>query len=360
MSSPANNPLLSSQREKSGSETASKYAYQYHWALYRAIQEHGLQKEYAIFVELHEDVVVSDSLDASTAKFQFNQVKTTKKVFTKKVLINIDKKKKNTNSILGKLISSYSAKPFAASVSELNLISVSGFGLKLKTPGVALTKITLPDLDATELSEVALAIKNELNVTPLPNIVQFIIPELPDKNFENYIIAEISKLISNLHAGSNYNSFDIYRILIDELNRKGAVTYDFAKWGDLITNKALTSITVTKVINQYTNLKDEAKIEFEFGNIVNEMNLKVMERRSLKKSFDRYRQERIGNKTVSQLDTTNSIKTLLLSNTSTAKNDINILLELVQDTLDQRIKNNFPSDQDLRAAIICEYIMGDS
>jgi len=105
----AQNPLLSPQREKAGSDTKAKYAYQYHWALYRAIQEHRKANEYAVFVELHEDVVLCDSLDASKAKFEFNQVKTNSAKFTKTALI----RPKNGSSPLGKLISSVSNKAYA-------------------------------------------------------------------------------------------------------------------------------------------------------------------------------------------------------------------------------------------------------
>jgi hypothetical protein len=351
-----NNPLLSSQREKAGSETAADYAYQYHWALYRAIKEQGLKKEYAIFVELHEDVVVCDSLDPTKAKFQFNQVKTTKTTFTTNALL----KKKNGKSVLGKLISSCVGKPFFKSISELNLVAVSGFGLKLKDPSLDLEKITLPDIEDTELATIAFAMKNELAIDPLPASLQFIIPELPDKAFRNYIIAEISKLICALYPGSNYNSVDIYRILIDHLNLRGEVTYDFANWAELLENKALTSITVTKVINEYTNLKDEAKVEVEFATILSELGLSVMASKSLKKSFSRYRQLRIGNKTVYQLDTTNKIKSLISSKTYDADGNIKTLIELVCDCLDDKIKKNFASNQDLTAAIICEYIMEDT
>jgi hypothetical protein len=356
MAADATNPLLSPQREKKGSDTAADYAYQYHWALYRAIQEQGLQKEYAVFVELHEDVVVCDSLDQSKAKFQFNQVKTTKRNFTATELL----RKKNGSSVLGKLIGSSTGKPFSKDINELTLVAVAGFGLKLKKPGLKLNKITLPDIDDKEIDTIALAIKNELNVDPLPKALQFLIPELPDKTFQQFVIAEIAKLISALYPASSYNPVDIYRILIDELNRKGEVTYDFSKWTDLISNKALTSITVTKVINQYTNLKDEVKVLAEFTAITTELGLNVMRAKNLKKNFDRYRQSRLGNKTVSQLDTTNAIKLLITSNTAAANNDIKILIENVFNSLDKKVKSNFASDEDVKAAIICEYIMEDS
>ncbi len=76
------NPLFDSQREKSGAKTFDKYSYQYHWALYKVISEHDKKSEYAVFIELHEDVVVCDSLDSEKANFEFNQIKTNSARFT--------------------------------------------------------------------------------------------------------------------------------------------------------------------------------------------------------------------------------------------------------------------------------------
>jgi len=58
-----------------------KYSYQYHWALFRNLNDHTKANKYAVFV-------VSDSLDASKAKFEFNQVKTIKGHFTAHKLVH--------------------------------------------------------------------------------------------------------------------------------------------------------------------------------------------------------------------------------------------------------------------------------
>ena len=97
------NPLFGSQREKSGAMTFDKYCFQYHWALYSVISKHEHHNEYAVIIELHEDVVLSNSLDATKAQFEFNQVKTNKSPFNTNQLV---KKKKGENSVLGKLVKS--------------------------------------------------------------------------------------------------------------------------------------------------------------------------------------------------------------------------------------------------------------
>jgi hypothetical protein len=349
------NPLFSPPREKAGSVTKAKYSYQYHWALYRAIQEHSQKNEYAIFVELHEDVVVCDSLDSSTAKFIFNQVKTTAAKYTKTALI----RPKKGSSPLGKLIEGVHAKPYADKVSEINFVSLSGFGITLKKPGVALTKITLLDIDDTDLSHIALAIKKELNVTPLPKTLQFIIPDLSEKNYQNDVIAEISKLINELFPGSHYNSVNIYRTLIDEVNRKGEISYDFAKWNDLLKNKALTCTTVSKVINQFTSQKDQASIEAAFYSYMRDLKLNTIQSSTLKRSFDRYNQKRIGTKTVAQLDVSKAINDEISKNLKLGETEIEVILDNIYSALNMKDKADFLSEKDVKAAIICELIAGN-
>ncbi|MGN8037813.1 DUF4297 domain-containing protein [Chitinophaga sp. 22321] len=351
------NPLYVPQRETSGADTFADYGYQYHWALYRAIQEHGKNKEYAVFVELHEDVVLATSLDNSKVEFEFNQVKTTKKKFTPAELCRL----KNGSSVLGKLITSSVNKPFSKQISEINLVAVHGFGLALKNEEMKLDCIKVDDLSEDTVKKLASKIKKELSIDDLPSNLQFIIPDLSDKKFQNDIIAELSKLISTLFPSSSYNSVDIYRVLIDELNKRGVVTYDFKNWSELLNKKALTSVTVTKVINQFTSTKDEAKIESEFNYICsNDLQLKTMQRKELKTNFDRYRLSRIGNKSTIQLDLSKSIMQYINEETPSSNGEIGNLVDRVCNRLKSVSKGAFQDDSQMKAAIICEYIIGDA
>lgn len=348
------NPLLAAQREKAGSETFEKYSYQYHWALYRILNSHIKANEYAVFVELHEDVVVSDSLDASKAKFEFNQVKTTKGRFTAHKLVH---QKKNKKCVLGKLISSGFEKPFKDRITELNLIALNNFSLTLKDEGLSLNKITLDDLSDAQFKELEEAIKKEMGISSLPPNIQFIVPELSEKNFQNDVIASIAKLVSYLFPNSHCSPVEIYRLLIDEINRKGKVTYDFTKWNDLLTNKALTSITVTEVINSFTKIKDETKVEVEFYAICSEIGLNSINSKVLKRSFDRYRVKRISNSSTLQMDTTNFLVDEILINIDKGVDVLEQLIENVKIKIPKNIIRQFNNDLEIKSAIICEYIM---
>jgi hypothetical protein len=376
------NPLFEPQREKVGAETSADYAYQYHWALYRIIQEHKQSREYAVFVELHEDVVISDSLNGGVAKFEFNQVKTIDRIYNAENLVKqkeekvkktkvkkakpeveVDKtdpdpeEKEPKNSVLGKLLKSTQGKKYTSRISCVNLVSLTGFKFKFKIEGLELEKISLADIEATDIKILEEALKKEIGLTELPSNLFFVVPQLSEKSFRNDIIAEISKLITALFPGSQYNSVDIYRALIDDLNNKGMVTCDFDKWDDVLERKALTSTAVTSVINEHTSLKNEAAIETRFVQISTELGLNTISSGSLRKSFDRYRLAMIGNRSVSQLDLSKELNSAIQRELPNCSNSIATLIELVKAGLPKKVTDHLSDDLELRGAIICEYIM---
>lgn len=348
------NPLFDSQREKAGPETFQKYSYQYHWALYRVLVDHEKQNEYAVFVELHEDVVVSDSLDSDKASFEFNQVKTNKSAFNTYQLVQ---NKKNGKSVLGKLISSGIEKPFSSKISTLNLVSLNNFSLELKDQGISLNKIRIEDLSVKQFKELEDEIKKELQINSLPSNIQFIVPDLSEKNFQNDVIASIAKLIVNLFPGALCNAVEIYRLLIDDIYHKGVVKYDFTKWDELLNKKALTSVQITRVLNEFTNLKDEAKIESEFNGICTEIGLKSIEAKKLRQSFNRYRMQRIKNNSTIQIDTTKCITNEIQYNINAGVVLMPELIENVIKALPPKIIKQFNSREESTSAIICEFIM---
>lgn len=349
-----NNPLFESQREKAGSRTFDKYSFQYNWALYRIISEHENLNEYAVIIELHEDVVICNSLDASLAQFEFNQVKTTTTSFNTHQLVV---KKKSGSSILGKLVQNVHDKPFSDKVSSLNLIATSKFTLELKKKGIELKSITKDDLSNQQIIALENELIKEIGISKLPANIKFIISDLPDSNYQTFLIGAIAELINKIFPGSYSNAQDIYTILIDELYRKGKVTYDFTKWDEFLKDKALTSLQVTKVINQYTNLKDEAKIEAEFIDICRELGLKSIQIKLLKRSFSRYRRQRISNTSTLQLDTTKFFVNEIESNILLDIIDINDLINNIHKTIPAKFKKQFSTEDEITAAIICEYIM---
>jgi len=343
------NPLYGNQREKSGSQTFEKYSYQYHWALYRILKEHEERREYAVFVELHEDVVVSSSLDENEATFEFNQIKTNKKNFTETSI----KKLKNDSSILGKLINSTTNKNYNDRITDINLVATGGFNKDFRPNGISLENISINDIPIETLNSLSDSILKELSIDYFPINIHLITPKLPDTGFQEFIIGNISEIVLKLYPDSLTQAVSIYRPLIDELYRKGMVTDDFQDWEQALKNKSLTSLTVEKVIQKFTNTKNNNDIKKRLDDILNELKLKTMQKVKYEKSFNKYYLNRIANKTISQLD----IKKTIDTNIENCDEEIGKLIELVSIALPDNIKSQFTSDIDIKTAIICEYIL---
>ena len=239
----------------------------------------------------------------------------------------------------------------------MNLIATSKFNLELKKEGLDLKTITISDLSDKQIQDLESELLKEIGISELPTNIKFIISDIPDHNYQTFLIGAISELINKIFPGSYSNAQDIYTLLIDELYRKGKVTYDFTKWDELLKDKALTSIQVTRVINEFTNLKDEAKIESEFNSICSELSLKSIEAKRLKRSFLRYRRQRISNRSTLQMDTTKFFVKEIESNISKGVTELKELIENVQKIVPLKIGKQFSSKDELTTAIICEYIM---
>ncbi|HFO6205726.1 TPA: DUF4297 domain-containing protein, partial [Escherichia coli] len=147
------NILGHAQRETSGATTFGKYDFQYHWALCRIIEKHKENSDYALLIEYHEDVVIADSLYGSSANFEFFQVKNTGNPFTSDALTKREKGAKGPkNSILGKLLSSCIGTDYEDRITEIGLVSSSGFSFDQKDNRLKLDIITSGDLSVECLS----------------------------------------------------------------------------------------------------------------------------------------------------------------------------------------------------------------
>lgn len=243
------NILGHAQRETSGATTFGKYNFQYHWALCRIIEKHKSNADYALLIEYHEDVVIADSLFGSSAKFEFFQVKNTGNSFT---VDSLTKRVKGAeglkNSILGKLLSSCIGTEYETRITEIGLVSSSGFSFDQKDNKLKLDIITSGDLSVDCLSGLTGKLKSELGIDIFPENLKFIIPKIKLENQEEFVIARFAELVNEIFPNSHCNAVNIYRAIIDEIHRKGQNTYDFTMWEKMVEDKSLTSHTVKDVI----------------------------------------------------------------------------------------------------------------
>ena len=350
------NPLAVRQRETSGAKTFGKYEYQYHWALCRIVAEHGKSKDYALFMEYHEDVVISDSMDGVKANFEFNQVKDILK--PKYNIYNLTKRKKDENSVLGKLLKSVNNKPYFKKISSVNLVASCGFNIDLLDNDLNLQIIRVNDINPKSIEEIKKALKKELGTDFIPQGLKFVVPNLHNQGQQEYAIGKIAELVEGLFPDSHCNASNIYRILIDELHRKGTVAYDYSKWDELLKQKALTSNKVHSTILTHTSLPKRDQLFKDLDHICDELNTNFIERKNLRKAIDRIHIERIGYPSALSIRVKKVLKEKLdfMNHPST---NIKQLILKIEENLGKSLKEKIGSDIDVKALIIYEILVSD-
>jgi hypothetical protein len=357
---PGSHPLAAAQREKAGATTFEKYEYQYHWALCRILGAHENSDDYVVFIELHEDVVLATSTDESVARFEFNQVKNVStKPWNQKKLTTVPKAttQKASNSIIGKMLQGVRNKPFVNRLNSLDLVATCGFNLPPKTDGLKLSIISIGDLHDDCLKDIQAAIDKELGTFPIPKTLRFITPDLPASGFQDVAIGRISKLVDVKAPGAKCNASTIYRVLIDDLHRKGTVAFDFTEWNNLVKNKGTTHSDVERVISSYTESKGIEAFSQGFEDILKDLELKSNKRIPVRRAFERYHNAVRLERTLISIDNQQAVKGAVERNfESFEEQGVNEFMEQTLASLPETTQKNLVDLESTQAAIIYELL----
>jgi len=346
------NPLAQDpQRETSGSDTHRKYNYQYHWALCRVLEAHENEDEYALFVECHDDVVITDSLNARTAKFEFNQVKETATKHTSGSLFY----KSGKNSVLAKLLLDSCTKSFADRIKNINLVSTGGFDLKLKKANFNLDIIKVGHLEESELKTINEKLAKELPDIPLPDTLAFILPDLPPKDFRNAVKGRILTLLEKLAPNGNNDTVSIYRCLIEDLDQKGEETFDYLEWERALKKKAVTSSQVQSIIERNVKRTVDSDLTSSLNDVLKEYGFKSLQVRNLKHAFQRYYNRRLGTRNTVLIKFSEFVKEFELTH-SGEFDEISKLEIAIRQALSVQIKAEFTDENELIVAILYELL----
>lgn len=357
---PGSNPLATGQRETAGAQTFEKYQYQYHWALCRILGAHETDNDYVVFIELHEDVVFASSTDESVASFEFNQIKNvSSNPWSTKKLTSVSKTptKKVKNSILGKMLQGIRDKPFADKLKSLDLVATCGFNLPPKTVGLKLSIITIGDLHDDCLKDIQAAINKELGTFPIPKTLRFITPDIPASGFQSFTIGKISNLVDLKAPGAMCNASTIYRVLIDDLYRKGTVAFDFADWNKLVKIKGTTHGDVERVISSYTEKKGFEVFEKDLDDILKDLELQLNKRIQVRRAFERYHNAVRLERSLIAIDNQQAVKEAVESNFEAFdEQGVKEFMRLAFETLPETTKKNLVDLESTQAAIIYELL----
>ncbi|KNC68427.1 dsDNA nuclease domain-containing protein [Pseudoalteromonas ardens] len=346
------NPLAQdAQREKSGSDTHRKYNYQYHWALCRILEAHENNDEYALFVECHDDVVITDSLNSLTAEFEFNQVKETSTKHTASSLFY----KSGKNSVLAKLLLDSCGKSFSDRIKNINLVSTGGFDLKIKEKDLKLDVIKLGYLADTEIELIKEKLSKELPGIALPDKLAFVLPDLPNKSFRDTVKGRILNLLEKLSPGSHNDTGSIYRLLVEDLDQKGEDTFDYLEWERALKRKAITSTQVQDIIERNIKRTIDSDLTSSLSDVLKEYGFKSLRVRSIKHAFQRYYNRRLGTRNTQLIKLSKFIDEFELLHQDEFE-EVSELEMAIRSDLPEYLKQEFNDENELIAAVLYELL----
>lgn len=281
------NPLNIPQRETAGSSSYENFDYQYHYALYWLLEKSQNNKDIAVFMEYHNDVVLAKNLDPTNTQFYFAQVKANDTHLTLHSITN------DSPSILNNLCPTLDYQPLLKQIHSIELVSANGFNF-----------LSEPKHFSQLNKKSKKKIIENLNIQ-LPKIgflrrLFFKPANLSKSNIDSTLIGEIDKLASRAYPDSHRDSNRIYQTLIDDLRKKGKRRNTYITWEDALDNKSLTFNNVETAIKHFTKIADEYRDEtLEMFEYIKPKNLEPSEIIDFKFEVKKYSVERLATRSIS-------------------------------------------------------------
>ncbi|WP_051610628.1 dsDNA nuclease domain-containing protein [Pandoraea sp. E26] len=348
------NPLFQPQRESAGSVTLARFAYQYDWALYEFLELYQRGEASIVFMEFHEDVVFSNSLEPDAASFIFCQVKAGgKSSYTAK---SLTKRLKEKPSVLAKMFSSISDKSIEARVKKVRLVATAGFSLNLTMSGFRLEEIPWSSVGPEDAAHIAVALRSELGADVSIDKLHFHEPELANRRHDLTVMGLIAKLISERNPKDGGDSRAIYLLLNDELRRKGSVEWDYASWDNLVERKGLTGDRVEALFSQFCSTRSIEELISDVEELAKELAISALERRRIRDAAREFALGTLAGGSLGHIQAQRAIKECLSARQDNALTRVE--LECLAEAAPQIVRDTLPNEATIRAAYLIEYLRG--
>jgi RIO-like serine/threonine protein kinase len=180
---------------------------------------------------------------------------------------------------------------------------------------------------------------------------------MPASGFQNFTIGKISNLIDLKTPGAMCTASTIYRVLIDDLYRKGTVAFDFADWNSLVKNKGTTHGDVERVISSYTEKKGYEVFEKDLDDIIKDLELRSNKRIQVRRAFERYHNAVRLERSLIAIDNQQAVKDAVESNFEAFEEQgVREFMELALEAMPETTKKNLVDLEAIQAAIIYELL----
>ena len=250
--------LLQPPREVDGARVNNRMGYQKNWAIWKILTMHQEDRDYAVLLDYHDDVVVLEP-SANPEHVDFYQIKTTTEPhWTCGDLLRSDGP---SGCIFSKMcINIIKFKAYARLVA---LVSNKSFGLKVGGKAAdASTQLNATDIDAEEFDKLVERAHNELvSEGPIDpeearRVIQFIVADLPLENQHLFIIGKVASCLAHVFSNCRDQRFDVKQVydrLYSEVERctKFENLEKIRSPSDLLAFKTITRNDITDTLKAF-------------------------------------------------------------------------------------------------------------
>lgn len=248
------------QRENAGSRSSNRFDYQQVWAFNRMLDMLKEDKDFLLFMELHDDVIVLESTSESEL-IDFYQIKTDDKAsrYIKTSFLTKDAKKYPSKmSILQKMIDNYSK--FKSDTGEIRLVSNKKFDFgKLKSGDKSTDRavVSLRELNDSEFNKLKQGMCQACHLKEpgcgyvCRNLIYFDVSFLGLTNYEETILGKFVNQLSELGIESTISKTKtIFYTILGEIKRINNWESKAHNRSELLNRKSISRIEFSKLINQ--------------------------------------------------------------------------------------------------------------
>ncbi len=254
-------------RERSGSVSGNRFAFQRTWAFCHLLTLHESGVEYVLLLEFHDDVMVLDSAN-DPKQADFYQVKTLRNGYWNTgALTKVAGRQKKAppgdvgdppGSILGKLL--YHVQAFGPHIRTLNVVSNARYNLPLanKNPSKDRDNICLLEFTPEAQAGVMDCLCKELgSVVDLPLDRVFLLATgISLTDHEKYGAGELSRVLDARRPNSRVAVQALYRTISDEIARRSNNEWEPTSFSDLCRRKGICRAEVERFLQQTENQPD--------------------------------------------------------------------------------------------------------
>lgn len=277
-------------RENSGSNTSNAYDFQKDWSLFLLLECHERMRDYLLFLDYHDDIVLFDA-EENPKNVEFFQVKTNRKPPWKLTRFIAKDHKKSGSTIIGKM---YDNKiKFECHTKSINFVSNASFDFELsddRVKSIDKNTICVAELTKENINKLSTAIKEDHGLSEEPefeNITFFRVTDLPVDGHGTHAIGRLTEFLEKILPDKKCKPVPLYRALFSEISKKTDYGKIISVYDESINRKTIGKKYFDDILNSIAVKRDFTALWTSVEQRLNSEGWPIVAIRKMRNTFER-------------------------------------------------------------------------